>query len=84
MACICMQNMIKIYHLIQESDGRTYSHSDFSADPRIMQDYSTYPRVVQDSHSDYSAGPRVVKYSANPRVEQFQSLQAKVCAHSTS
>ena len=78
-----MQNMIKIYHLVEESDGRTYSQNDFSADPRVVQDYSTYQRVVQDSHSDYSTDPRVVQYSADPRVVQFQSLQAKVCAQNT-
>ena len=33
-------------------DGVRNSHSDYSADPVVVQDYSTYPRVVQDSHSD--------------------------------
>ena len=51
-----------------------YSHSDYSADPRVVhystdlrveQDYSPDPRVVQNSHRDYSADPMVVEYSAD-------------------
>ena len=46
------------------------SHSDYSADPKVVQDYSTDPRVVQASR-DYSADPRVVQdYSTDPRVVQ--------------
>ena len=28
-------------------NGGTDSHNDYSADPRAVQDYSTYPRFVQ-------------------------------------
>ena len=28
----------------------------------VLQDYSEDSRIVQDSHSDYSADPRVVQY----------------------
>ena len=41
------------------TDVRTYSHSDYSADPMVVQAYSTDPRV--DSHSDQSADLRVVQ-----------------------
>ena len=54
------------------TDGRTDSHSDNSADPRVGQGFSSDPRVVQDSHSDYSADPRLMQYSADPRVVQFK------------
>ena len=38
-----------------------YDHdSDYSADAKGMQDYSADPRVVQDSHSAYSADIRGV------------------------
>ena len=73
-----MQNLIQIYHLVQEllafsltDHQRTDSHSDYSADPMILQDYSADPRVVKDSHSDYSADPRVMQYSVDLRVVQF-------------
>ena len=39
------------------TDGRT-DILTYSADPRAGQDYSTDQRVVQDSHSDYSADSR--------------------------
>ena len=29
--------------------------------PRVVKDYITYPRIVQATHSDYSAEPRVVQ-----------------------
>ena len=47
------------------------SHSDYSADSMIAQDYSAHPRIVQELHSDYSEDPRVLQYSADPRVVQF-------------
>ena len=31
------------------------SHSDFSANLRVVQDYSADPRVVHDLHNDYNA-----------------------------
>ena len=31
------------------------SHSDFSANLRVVQDYSADQRVVHDLHNDYSA-----------------------------
>ena len=43
--------------------GRTYLHSDYSADPR----------VVQESQSNLSANTRVMKHSADQRVVLFQS-----------
>ena len=63
--------LIKIYHVVQEllaflltkSDhGRTPIVHDHSENPRVMQDYSADPMVMQDSHSDYSADPRVVQF----------------------
>ena len=33
-------------------DGRTDSHSDYSADPMVVQDYSKDPMVVQDFNTD--------------------------------
>ena len=54
-------------------DGRMDSHSDYSANLKIVQDYSTDPMVEQYSHSDYSADPRAVQYSTDPRVVQFKS-----------
>ena len=48
-------NVIKIYHVIQEfltflraanrlTDGRTDSHSDYSADPRVVQITIIFPQ----------------------------------------
>ena len=37
----------------------------------VVQDYSSDPRVVQDSQSDYSADSRGEQYSADPRIMQF-------------
>ena len=37
----------------------------------IVQDCSKDPRIVQYSHSDYSAHPRDVHYSADLRAVQF-------------
>ena len=31
-----------------QMDGPKYSSSDYSADPRVVLDNSTYPSVVQD------------------------------------
>ena len=36
----------------RHTDGQTDSHSDYSADPRVVQDKSADPRVMQ-----YSADP---------------------------
>ena len=49
-----------------------------------MQDHSTHPRVVQDSHTDYSADPRVVQYSADRRVVQYSADQRVVQFNLTS
>ena len=44
--CICMQSLIKMYHVVQGydcyqtdrlTDGQTDSHSNYSADPRVVQ-----------------------------------------------
>ena len=43
------------------------SHSDKSADPRVLQ-YSADPGVV---HFNLMSKPRFVQYSADPRVMQF-------------
>ena len=48
--------------------GRTDSHCDYSADRKVVQNYSTDPRVVKDSHSDFSADRSVMQYGADTRV----------------
>ena len=47
------------------------SHNYYSADSMIVQDYSAHQRVVQESHSDYSEDPRVLQYSADPKLCNF-------------
>ena len=48
-----MQNVIKVYHVVQElltfpltgsrwTDGRTDSHSNYGADPRVVQFYIVF------------------------------------------
>ena len=46
LTCICMQNVIKICHLVQElrvfsltANAPTDSHGAYSADPRVAQSY---------------------------------------------
>ena len=53
------------------TDRWTDSHSNHSAYPRVVQDYSTDPRVVHVSHSNYRADSRVAQYNTDPRVMQF-------------
>ena len=63
--------------------GWTDSHSDYSGDPRVVQDYSTHPRVWEHSHSDYSADPMVVQHSADPRSCNFtQRIKPRVVQYS--
>ena len=47
MTYICMQNLIEIYHVVHElyaflltDHGCTNSHSNYSADSRVLQEYS--------------------------------------------
>ena len=54
-ACISIQNFIKIFHAVQELyaflltvNGRTDSHSDYSANLRVVQ-YYLFPRCMLKS-----------------------------------
>ena len=74
-----MEKKIKIYHVVQElcaflrtDHGQTDSHSDYNADPGVLQYYSADQRVVEYSHSDYNADLRVLQYySADQRVVEY-------------
>ena len=36
-----------------------------------MQDNNADPRVVRDSHSDYSADPRVMQFKSDEQIKDF-------------
>ena len=53
-----------------QTDGWSYTRSDYSTDPRVVHDYGIYPRLERCLHNSYNADPRVVQYSTDPRIVQ--------------
>ena len=95
LTCICMQNVIKICHVVQElwvfsltANRRTDSHSDYSADPRVIQfqivgSVRVYCWSVQPDHTHIARGRldlAVLFTPSTPNRQNRNQVHWNICA----